>query len=95
MSSQGDDLATDKRSGSTNWAALAFLGLGALIGWSFHPNNGYDDALGWVLSTSQHCEISYKADGYVSVTDCLRSAMKKGADERRGDNPIEDDESVF
>jgi hypothetical protein len=60
-----------------------FLGIGLFLAWGIGKERAWNDALNWATAATQHCETSYRAEGFSSVTDCLKGAIAKAEEEEQ------------
>jgi hypothetical protein len=89
MSSEDDDDEQSAVQGIVV-ASLVFFGIGALLGSGIGGDRKAREALSWAEQTVAECERSYRADGYDSVTDCLKGTIDEAEVHRREDLQGED-----
>lgn len=80
---------TESEKTSATITGAVFLALGLLLGWGIGKDRAWDDAGKWAVQTTRHCEASYRAAGFSSVTDCLKGAIAQGEAEQRAERQAE------
>ncbi len=75
--------SADEATWSATIAGIVFLGIGYLIGGGIEGDQRFRSAIEWATTTAQRCEKTYRADGYSSVTDCLRTKIAKAEEAAR------------
>lgn len=78
----------DRQRESDNGAAIAIGGIvaliiGYLLGQSIGSDRAWNDAGKWAVQKTRHCEASYRASGFSSVTDCLKGAIADAQEAER------------
>lgn len=80
---------SENETGSIIWISLLFLGLGYLLGGGIEGDRKMDSAMSWAVQTTKRCEVSYRTDGFLSVTDCLKGSIAKAEEEEREEKRAE------
>jgi hypothetical protein len=76
--------SSEEPSGSNLFGAF-FLGIGLLIGWGVGKERTSNAVEEWAVQTTRHCESSFQAEGFASVSDCLKGAISRIDEEKRVD----------